>query len=107
MNRRDFLKIGAFISAAVIVQTSPLAIMFDQPAEVQAGNKIYRGTSDGKIYISQDERQTWQLLTKFGSMFSVLSLRKDLLGQIYVKLGFGEHDMSLILSESTSQWKTS
>jgi hypothetical protein len=107
MNRRDFLKLGAIFSAAILVQTSPLATVFAQSVEVQAGNKIYRGTGDGKIFVSQDERQTWQLHTNFGALFSVLSLQKNFAGQVQVKLGFGEHDVNLTLSENNVEWKTS
>ena len=106
MNRRDFLKIGALLSSALIVQISPLGIKINPPVEVEAENKIYRGTSDGKIYVSEDVRKTWQLHANFGSLFSILNLSKNLLGQVQAKLGFGEYDVHLTLSENNVQWKT-
>ena len=106
MNRRDFLKISALLSAALIVQISPLGIKINHPVEVEAENKIYRGTLDGKIYVSEDERKTWLLHANFGSQFSILHLGKNLWGQVQAKLGFGEHDIHLTLSENNVQWKT-
>jgi len=106
MNRRDFLKIGALLSTALIVQISPLGIRLNLPVEVEAENKIYRGTPDGKIYVSEDERKTWQQHTNFGSLFSIQDLSKNLSGQIQAKLGFGEYDIHLTLSENNYQWKT-
>ncbi len=106
MNRRDFLKIGALLSTAVIVQISPLGIKINPSVELEVENKIYRGTSDGKIYVSEDERKTWQLHTNFGSLFSILDLSKNPRGQVQTSLGFGRHDIHLTLSENNFQWKT-
>jgi len=106
MNRRDFLKIGALLTTALIVQISPLGIKINPPVEVEAENKIYRGSQDGKIYVSEDERKTWRAHTNFGSLFSILDLSKNLSGQVQAKLGFGEHDIHLTLSENNIQWKT-
>jgi len=106
MNRRDFLKIGALLSTALIVQVSPLGIRINPPVEVEAENKIYRGTSDGKIFVSEDARKTWQLHANFGPLISILDLSINLWGQVQAKLGFGEHDIHLTLSENNIQWKT-
>ena len=76
MNRRDFLKIGALLSTAVLVQVSPLGIRFNPPVEVETENKIYRGSSDGKIFVSKDQRKTWQQHINFGPQFSVQELGK-------------------------------
>ena len=102
MYRRDFLKLGGLLSASII----SLGIKINPPVEVEMENKIYRGTSDGKIYVSEDARKTWQLHTNFGPQFSTLDLGKNLWGQVQAKFGFGEYDVHLTLSENNIQWRT-
>lgn len=106
MNRRDFLKIGAILSAVLVVQISPLGLRLNPPVEVEAENGIYRGTSDGKIYVSRDERKAWQLHTNFGPAFSILNLDKNSEGQVQARLGLDRHDIHLTLSTDNIRWKT-
>ena len=106
MNRRDFLKIGALLSTAVLVQVSPLGFRFNPPVEVETENKIYRGSSDGKIFVSKDQRKTWQQHINFGPQFSVQELGKNQAGQVHTKLGFDIYDIDLVLSDDQTQWKT-
>lgn len=107
MNRRDFLKVGGLLSAALLLQISPLGKMTSMPIQAQAGGKLYRATSDGRILISSDAGKNWQLHSNFGSMIDILGLTVDLQGQLFAQLGFKGHHFGLALAQDgTNTWRT-
>lgn len=106
MVRRDFLKISLFVSAAVFMQFNPLAKSVSIPVEAESQGKLYRGTSDGKIYVSANAGKNWQLHTSFGSGFSVQGLATDFRGLIHARLGFGGHSFELALAQNSKTWRT-
>ena len=106
MNRRDFLKLGGLFSTALFVQFNLLGKLAVHPLEVESHGNLYRGTSDGKILISADLGETWQLHTNFGPEFSILRLATDLLGQVHAQLEFAGHPFELALAANSKMWKT-
>lgn len=107
MNRRDFLKIGGLLSAALLLQLSPVGKMASQPIQAQAGGKLYRATSDGRILISSDAGKSWQLHTNFGPIVDILDLTVDLQGELFAQLGFKGHRFELALAQNgTNTWRT-
>jgi hypothetical protein len=106
MVRRDFLKLGVVLSAAMLVQFSPLSKMKEFSVEAQVGGRVYRGTSDGRIYVSENAGKTWQIHTAFGSEFSVLDLSADLHENIHTLLGFSGSSFQLTCSSNDKVWRT-
>jgi hypothetical protein len=106
MNRRDFLKLAGLLSTALIFQFEPLGKVMRLPVEAQAGGKAYRGTIDGKIFISENAGKTWQIHTDFGSDFSVLELLTDVHENIHAYLGFSGYSFQLTCSPNNKVWRT-
>lgn len=106
MYRRDFLKIGGVLSAAVFVPVGSLAKRLSLPVEVEAHGKLFRGTPDGKIYVSRDAGKNWQLHTNFGSDFSIEGLSVNFWGQVRAQLSFANYSFDLLLAQSGNTWKT-
>jgi hypothetical protein len=106
MVRRDFLKLSGLLSAAVFMQFNPLGKAVSLPVEVESQGKYYRGTSDGKIYVSSDVGKSWQLHTNFGSALSIVGLRANLWGQVYAHLGLDGHSFELALAQNGTTWRT-
>jgi hypothetical protein len=106
MNRRDFLKAGAVFSAAVLVPLNVAGSLAGSPAEVRYADQLYRGTSDGEIYVSEDEGQTWKLHTSFGADLSVLHLWVNFWGQLQARLGIAGHSFDLSLAKDGRIWRT-
>lgn len=106
MYRRDFLKLSGMLSAAVFMQFNPLGKAASLPVEVESQGKYYRGTSDGKIYVSANAGKDWQLHTNFGSGFSVHNLAADFWGQVHAQLGFESHSFELALAQNGTTWRT-
>jgi hypothetical protein len=106
MYRRDFLKLGGLLSAAVFMPLNSLAKAVSFPLEVEAQGKLFRGTLDGKIYISADAGKSWQLHTNFGSHVSLLDLRTNFWGQLQTQLETAGYNFELVLAQTGKGWKT-
>jgi hypothetical protein len=106
MYRRDFLKLSGLLSAAVFIRFNSLGKAFTLPVEVQSQGKLFRGTPDGKIYVSANEGQSWQLHTNFGREIAILSLAINHKEQIQAQLGFANHTFELALAHNRQAWRT-
>jgi|RhiMethySRZTD1v2_1073278.scaffolds.fasta_scaffold2600603_1 hypothetical protein len=106
MVRRDFLKLSGLLSAVVFIQFNPVGKALSLPAEVEAQGKHYRGTPDGKIYISGDLGKSWQLHTNFGPALSIVGLSANREGQLHAHLGLDEHSFELALAPNGTTWRT-
>ena len=106
MNRRDFLKVGAVLSAAVLVPLNVAGSLAGSLTEVRHGDRLYRGTSEGELYMSEDEGQTWNLHTSFGSGLSVEHLWVNFWGQLQARLGIAGHSFELSLAKEGKIWRT-
>ena len=106
MNRRDFLKVGVVLSAAVLVPLNVAGSLAGSLTEVRHGDQLYRGTPQGEIFVSEDEGQTWKLHTSFGSGLSVQHLRVNFWGQLQARLGIAGHSFELSLAKEGKIWRT-
>jgi hypothetical protein len=105
MIRRDFLKLTGLFSAALVVQFNLSSSLALQPVEVESQGKRYRGTTDGKLYVSSDAGRNWNLHTKFGSEFSFLALVPQHSG-LGALLEFKGYHLQLVLGQRDNIWRT-
>lgn len=105
MYRRDFLKLGGLLSMAVFTRFHFLGKAFSVPVEVEAQGKLFRGTPDGKIYVSANGGGDWQLHTNFGSAVSIYNFVTNHRDQIYVQLGFANYSFELALAPGSQGWR--
>jgi hypothetical protein len=105
MYRRDFLKVSGLLSAAVLLPFNSLGKAVSLPAEVEVQGRLFRGTSDGRILISDDAGRTWQMHTNFGSDFSIAHLGLNFWGQLEAQLAFAGHSFDVALGRNGKAWK--
>jgi hypothetical protein len=104
MNRREFLKLGGGIAFASIA-ASPISYIANLPVEAAGpGGKIYRGTRDGSIHISEDNGKSWQLHSKFGPDCPILDIFTGLDGRLYTRAAFKQGTFHLVLSQNGTSW---
>jgi|SRR5215210_7209455 len=106
MDRRDFLKLSGVFSAAIMIRFDTLAKATALPLEVEAQGKLFRGTPDGKIYISGDAGKSWRLHTNFGSHVSIRDLSVNFGGQARAQLSLADHRFEMVLAKTAKGWKT-
>ena len=106
MHRRDFLKLSGLFSASVFMQFNSLEKAVSLPLEVEAQGRLFRSTPDGKIYVSTNRGQDWQLHTNFGSQVSVYSLAARHRDQVHAELGIANHSFELALASDGKRWRT-
>jgi hypothetical protein len=104
MNRRDFIKLSAVAAASVFTNLGSFGKLLNQPVEIELGEKIIRGTMDGKIFASLDSGKSWQTHTTFAEEVSVLELAVDRTEQLYAQLGFHGHSFQVKLAQDGHSW---
>lgn len=104
--RRDFLKISGLFSAAMLAGAGTAWEIKAKSIEAELRGKHYRGTSDGKILVSEDAGKTWSLHTKFGSDLSISHLYADFRQRLVAVLDCQGYDFKLALSPDFRTWKT-
>jgi len=104
MNRREFLKFGGMFSVAVFLPKKPQAVFLPDPVQVVVAGKIYRGTPDGKIYISNDKGVSWRLHTNLGENYAILELSAKANGQVFAQVGYQKLSFALKLSQNGKNW---
>ncbi len=106
MVRRDFLKMTGLFSAAMLLGVGSVAEVVARSAETEFQGLFYRGTSDGKIYVSGDAGKTWNLHTQFGSHLAIPHLYVDFRRRMVAVLNCQGYDFKLALSSDLRTWKT-
>jgi len=101
--RRDFLKWSG-MAVGVLVLSPVLPKLSSRMPEVEFNGAIIRGTRDGKILASTDNRASWTQWMDFGGMIEVINLQNNI-GQITATLFLGEHKFE-VRSDNGSVWKT-
>jgi len=107
MNRREFIKLGGLTSLSLFLNFKPLEKLAALPVEIAAQGKVYRGTSDGKIFISEDGGKTWRLHTNLGSMCSIQKFFIDSGNQLKAQVGYQNHSFQLALHKNGKLWNSS
>src|SRR5512140_3234747 len=104
--RRDFLKLSGLFSAAMLVGGGAALELKTRSIETELQGLFYRGTSDGKIYVSQDAGKTWTLHTGFGSHLSISHLYVDFRKRLMAVLDCQGYDFKLALQPDGHTWRT-
>ena len=106
MVRRDFLKLGGIFSAVVAATAVPALAVAARPVEAELNGRTYRGTSDGKIYVSEDAGQSWTLHSQFGTQLSVRQLYVDFRQRLAAVLDCEGYDFRIALAPDARTWHT-
>jgi len=93
VNRRDFLKAAAVFSIAGIG-----VALFPKNVQARIGDRLVRGTRDGRLLESTDGGKTWLPTVNFGPGYTVRALyhRKDL---VFADLTFQGYPVTLKSSD--------
>lgn len=106
MYRRDFLKLSGLLSVALLVQFNRLGKAVSLPLEVESRGRSYSGTSDGKIYVSENGGRAWRLHTGFGPQYAIRKLSTDSQERVVALIEYLGYDFKLVLSSHDGPWKT-
>jgi hypothetical protein len=106
MNRREFLKVGSVFSAAFFLTFGPIKGISKLSVEAIQRGKIYRGTSDGKVFVSENGGKSWRLQTSFGPEYSITDIIAGKDGQVYLQLGYQFRSFHLKLADKEDFWET-
>jgi hypothetical protein len=104
MQRREFLKLTGLASSSLFLVSSPFKAVLKFPVQVAAQGKLFRGTSDGEVHVSEDGGKTWKLHTRFGSEYPILGLNTDPQGQVNLQAGYEYRAFRLFLSKNGKDW---
>ena len=104
MDRRDFLKITGLASSSLFLVSSPFKAFLKFPVQTVARGKIYRGTSDGEVLVSEDGGKNWKLHTRFGPECPIIGLYTDRQDQVYLQAGYKYHSFRLALAKNGKDW---
>jgi len=106
MNRREFLKLGGVVSTVMLVGSQLAGSLADRFVEAQVGDLVYRGTNDGRVYLSENAGETWQIHTNFGDEFSIVEMAADPHQNLQAELGFAGYSFQLTLDPNSKIWRT-
>jgi hypothetical protein len=102
ITRRDFLKISAISSLFLFAPANELV----KAAAVEAvfNGRIYRGTFDGKIFVSADKRKTWKRHANLGASCTVMNFVRNGNKSLQVQVSYRGHPFSLSLAADAKKW---
>lgn len=84
-SRRHFLKLSA--TGVGLLLAAPLVFSSeDYASALTQGEKIYRGTFDGRILVSMNNGQSWQQVVDFGKKYTVTKITTDEQGIVSANL---------------------
>ena len=106
MQRREFLKLAGAAFGSTVLLTGVSHTLAALPVEARFQGKHFRGyRTDGDIFVSEDEGETWQLHARLGSQYSIDDLFVNAADQMYARVGFMQYQFQIFLSEDGTQWK--
>ncbi len=106
MNRRDFIKLGGVTALALFSGLGGMEVLAQLPVEMAVQGKVFRGTHDGKIFVSEDGSKTWQLHTNLGSDCSIRRFSVGGDNQVHAQVGFQKYTFQLTLSKNGKFWNS-
>ena len=108
MKRRDFLKIGGLLPAALFVHFNPWLGQPQKnlPVELIANGITYHGAPGGEIYTSHDAGRTWQLHTRLGEEYAITGFFVDGSQRIHAQVTFRSRSFQLQLVSNNKFWIT-
>jgi hypothetical protein len=104
MNRRDFLKVTGLASSSMFLVSSPFKSFLKFPVQTIAKGKIFRGTLDGDVQVSEDGGKKWKLHARFGPECPILGLYTDRQERVYLQAGYKYHSFRLLLAKNGKDW---
>jgi hypothetical protein len=105
MNRRDFLKVGGLTTLLLSLPIYKLTEYYLAPLEIEFKGRFFRGTRDGEIHVSTDQKKTWKKQAGFGSQYSVNNLFTDRSGRLNAEMKFADMNFNLVLADDGSVWR--
>ena len=105
MNRRDFLKIGGLTSAVLAFPAWKLGEFALANAQAEYRGRLYRGTADGDIHVSDDQGQTFHKQMRIGPQYSVSKMFTGFDGRLIAQLEYQGRGFFLSLSEDGNSWR--
>jgi hypothetical protein len=104
MDRRDFLKVSGLASSSLFLISSPFKSVLKFPVQAAAKGKIFKGTSEGDVFVSEDGGGTWKLHTRFGPECPILDIYADHNGQVALQAGYKLYSFRLFLASNGKDW---
>lgn len=104
MNRRDFLKVGGVTALLLSVPVWKLTEHFFVFPVAEFKGRFFRGTPNGEIHISADQKQTWQKQAGFGPELAIRELFLQGNGRLTAKVEYRGWSFNLSLSEDEKDW---
>ncbi|MBI5295743.1 MAG: twin-arginine translocation signal domain-containing protein [Chloroflexi bacterium] len=105
MNRRDFLKFGGLTSAVLAFPAWKLGEFALAAAQIEYGGRVYRGTQDGEVHVSDDQGQTFSKQVRFGPQYSISKMFTGFDGRLYAQLEYQDRSFFLSLAEDGNSWR--
>jgi len=102
ITRRDFLKLGAVSTAVLFLPIRHLIQV--AVAEQEYKGRIYRGTTDGEIYVSDDQRGTWTRHINLGEQCRISRIFSNTNDDLHARVDFQGYDFDLVLSPNGKDW---
>jgi hypothetical protein len=107
MHRRDFLKVAGLATASLAVwQLAPASAGTKPPVQATVGGRMWRGTPDGKVSVSDNGGQSWRLHTDFGTELAVHRFAPMSGSLVRATLSVKGHEFDLRLDNDDVTWRT-
>jgi hypothetical protein len=106
MDRRSFLRTTATMALSTTVLAGGLEESDAEAATKRSDAARYRGSRDGKIFVSRNRGRTWQLLTDFGPDFSIPKVAPNAHDRVVATLTYRRRDFMLALQADNRTWCT-
>jgi hypothetical protein len=106
MNRRAFIRTTATMALTTTVLAGGLDTSDADAATTRSDALRYRGSRDGKVFISRNGGRTWKLLTDFGRDVVIPKIGYDAHGRVVATLIYRRHDFKLALLPDNRSWCT-
>ncbi len=85
VTRREFIKIGSAALGSLVLSLGA-AGMGASPVQAEWADKLYHGTMDGKILVSEDGGSTWQQICDLGSDNRIARIQVIASDQLQVRI---------------------
>ncbi len=106
MNRREFIKLGGVGFLTLLSGMGGMEMVTHLPVEVAAQGKVFRGTHDGKIYVSENGGNNWRLHTNLGRDYAVTRFSVGANNQVQAQVSYQKYTFHLVLSRNGKFWNT-
>ena len=106
MERREFLRSTTALAMATAGGVALGGIVDVASADAATTAKRYRGTRNGRVYVSSNNGRTWRLLTNFGSRLDATRVGAAS-NKVIANLVLGRHgSFKLALQPDGHTWRT-